>query len=175
MITYKDYGAPLLITPYLPAKEGDTIQYFINRFIDIPTLKTIGDENTWWILIASYRVVLTGDFGSISINFGAGFCTDWASVPKAFRSFVDNDDRLLMLPSLMHDALFKTKFFGKNKIGYDTANEIFDSLMEYFGVKSSTRDAVMSSVSSWIGYNIYKKEQDRDSEKYLHCQIERII
>lgn len=39
----------------------------------------------------------------------AGFITDFASIPKALRSFVDNDEADLRDASVIHDSLYASK------------------------------------------------------------------
>jgi hypothetical protein len=79
-----------------------------------------------------------------------------------------------MLPALVHDAMFKSKFFGTEKQGFDTANVIFQELMIWAEMKPSTIDAVLASVSSWIGWANYQKRFDRDSQQFLNCEIREL-
>jgi len=76
---------------------------------DMNELEKIGDPNDLWILLHNLHVtVIFKDSSWVQFNFKPGFITDLASVPKFFRSLIDNDDIHLMLPALCHDANFTT-------------------------------------------------------------------
>jgi hypothetical protein len=164
----------IAVCPIIPKLESLTQSYFQKRGVCVPTLQKIGGDDTWNVLFRPYRLQFSCSYGRFEFLFFEGFTTDWASVPKAFRGFIDNDDRNLMLPALVHDAMFKSKFFGTEKQGFDTANDIFEELMEWADMKPSTIDAVLASVSSWIGWSVYKKTFERDSEQFLNCEIREL-
>lgn len=41
------------------------------------------------------------------ITVPAGFVSDFASVPRALRSIIDNDDPGVVMPSIVHDYLYR--------------------------------------------------------------------
>jgi len=145
----------IAVCPIIPKLESLTQGYFQKRGVCVPTLQKIGGDDTWNVLFRPYRLQFSCSYGRFEFLFFEGFTTDWASVPKAFRGFIDNDDRNLMLPALVHDVIFK-------------------ELMEWAEMKPSTIDAVLASVSSWIGWANYQKRFDRDSQQFLNCEIREL-
>lgn len=60
-----------------------------------------------------YELVNSVSFTSVilaeKLVVPAGFCSDFASVPKGLRGVVDNDDPGVILPSIFHDWLYRNR------------------------------------------------------------------
>ena len=81
---------------------------YIDQFaIKLPTAKELALENERDLRLLAEPVTIEitlngGD--ALSYTFRKGWIHDTASVPPFMRSFIDNDDRRLVLAAMVHDA-----------------------------------------------------------------------
>jgi len=117
-----------------------------------------------WIHLAN------GD--KLYFKFLPGFIWDLASVPKIFRSFIDNDDMDLMLASLLHDFIFSThalNFSDGNKLFYEVARFKINynwNRKRRYRIRFKARSAWLA-VSSFVGRILWHKNYKRRLEYTL--------
>lgn len=105
---------------------------------------------------------------TLEYQFDRGFITDLASVPKSFRSFVDNDDVKLVSAALIHDYNFSTHYlnpvggrFASNK-GFRLANKLFYGMIRKRGYSLGRSIIAYLAVNSIVGRAKYEKNVLRD-------------
>jgi hypothetical protein len=163
-------GLPFVI-PYLHCIEKQIVTHFTERGVLIPPLSVMGGGVTWYLFAHNFAMEIDHIIhGNISIEIFAGSQTDWGSVPKMLRSFIDNDDAELLIAFLVHDKLFQTHFFGDGKNAMVSANEFFDDIMAWFKVTKVKRELVFESVQKF-GLPAYAKREKRDAPQYQKCRI----
>lgn len=169
-ISYK--GLPIVV-PYIPHNSDAVFSFFSSKGVAIPKLSEMGKGNvTWYILTTDFTVIIDHVlYGKIEIDSFVGSQTDWGSVPRMARSFVDNDDPQLLMAFWIHDKLFQTQFFGIDKKAWQSSNELFEDCMRYYKVSQWKRDIIVDGVSSGLGWNAYHKREPRDAPQYQKCLI----
>ena len=83
----------------------------------------------------------------VSIFVPIGFVSDFASVPRGLRSIVDNDDPGVVMPSIVHDYLYRNS--GKVPEGPFSRKEADDLMlegMEVCGLPTTQRRAVYFAI-----------------------------
>lgn len=98
---------------------------------------TIEFENSAWVQFKFYK----------------GFLTDLASVPKFFRSVIDNDDNRLILAALVHDYLFTT-----HGLPFYETNELFYQIARFCGYSKFKSWLAWVAVSSPVAARLWRKE-----------------
>jgi len=125
-----------------------------------------GDPEQLRILTKFLKVTICLKNGDrLVYKFFPGFIWDLASVPKAFRSVIDNDSILMLCPSLVHDTNRSIARFSIR-----TTDQLFYQMVLQIGkyanpltVRLKARIAYLA-VSSIIGRTIYRKRaRDRAS------------
>jgi hypothetical protein len=79
-------------------------------------------------------------------RFTREFITDLASVPKYFRSIIDNDDKQIIIAALVHDAEF-----GNQWHDFRSANTLLKEIAIYFGMPRWRAFLAWAAVSSPAG------------------------
>lgn len=101
------------------------------------------------------RLTITVTFKNtswIQVQFDRGYISDLASVPRAFRNFVDNDDIKLAPAALVHDY-----FFAVHKLSFGETNELFYQMALHNGYNKLRAFVALVSVSSPIGLYRFRK------------------
>lgn len=93
------------------------------------------------------------DTSWLQFEFRKGFVTDFASVPKSFRSVVDNDDNRIVCAALVHDYLFTT-----HGLPFKYTNELFHQMMLAFGYNRARARLAYWAVKSYFGRKYWRKE-----------------
>lgn len=83
-------------------------------------------------------------------DFKAGYVTDLASVPKFLRSFVDNDDKRIVLAALVHDANF-----GCQYLSFEASNDMFRQMIRKAGGSWWLGFKSYWGVNNWKGRSVY--------------------
>ena len=124
-------------------------------------LKTIGDPEELRILKNNVMMEITISDGRVfRYEFLTGWIWDLASVPKFFRSFVDNDDIYMSEAALVHDSNYTGHFLGDDLPGLDLTNWLFREMIR-FRKKRFLAAVAHMSVNSIIGRSLYWKKASR--------------
>jgi hypothetical protein len=70
-----------------------------------------------------------GEVFGLSITYHPGSITDFGSVPAPLRGVVDNDEAAMVIPSMIHDALWSTRL-----IEFEMMNRLFFHSLRYCGM-----------------------------------------
>ena len=109
---------------------------------------------------------LLDDFDWYGITVPEGFITDFASIPTAFRWYI-NPVGIIRPAALVHDYLY-SKIGKVNKQEYTrkACDEIFLSIMERIKMKWFKRMSAYRAVriGGWVGWNRRKKELEDESK-----------
>jgi len=95
-----------------------------------------------------------------------GWVTDLASVPRFFRSFLDNDDIEMLAAAYVHDANFTGHYLQVGHgpeaevDGLDRVNTLFREMIRYRGAKVKAVIA-HAAVDSIVGHALYFKMPKR--------------
>lgn len=139
-----------------PDTYGRSRQEFADNYgVTLPRLEDIHDiiEKDMRLLLHTLIVRIYCKDGTVyRYNFRPGWITDLASVPKCARSFVDNDDREIMLAALVHDHNF-----GGQRLAFTEANRLFRKMIIEAGGSRWLAFKAWVAVASPIGYIIYRK------------------
>lgn len=108
--------------------------------------KSLSPDRTWWKFSSPFSYV-SDRFGRIDIE--AGFITDFASIPPALRSKIDDDSPEMLRASAPHDKLFSTKgvipHSGKI-LTFTECNQLLTEAMYYCGASGLLRAEVFAAV-----------------------------
>ncbi len=81
------------------------------------------------VLTEDFTIKLTLDKGGVVyMKLKKGFTYDYASVPEWLRGRFPSNDRKMIVPALVHDALFDCSVFS-----FKQANKFFYQLMRIYG------------------------------------------
>lgn len=126
-------------------------------------LSVFGNLDDLRIVLAPITITIYfKDRRPLRYEFDRGFITDLASVPKAFRSIVDNDDLKLLGAALVHDYNFTTWFLGPNHKGCLRANKLFYGMIRKQGYGLGKSIIAFLSVNSIVGRARYQHNIRRD-------------
>lgn len=159
----------------LPQYGTTRLQWREEFGIDLPTksglvsqFKNLDDLR---ILLSEIRIVIRfEDRRPLEYVFERGFISDLASVPKVFRSLVDNDDLRLLVAALVHDYNFSTHFLDPSRtsdgqpvenLGFRRANKLFYSMARKRGLSQFRCAVAYLAVNSIVGRAKYEKECPR--------------
>lgn len=107
------------------------------------------------------------DFVFVSDKFGAitvptGFVTDFASIPRAARSLIDDDSPTILYGSAPHDKLFSYPFNDAGReLSLNEVNSVLTEAMYWCGASRIERALVYSAVSTG-GALIWRKLRKED-------------
>lgn len=105
------------------------------------------------VLLSDIKIIVIDKAGfEFSYEFKVGYTTDLASVPKALRSFVDNDDKKMVIAALVHDANFGCQF-----LSFKSSNELFRQMIREAGGSWWLAFKAYWGVNSSIGRGVYNK------------------
>ena len=117
------------------------------------------------ILMSKLEVLLYMDDKSVfHFTFEPGYITDLASVPGFVRSFVDNDDKRLVVAAMIHDALFLNHW-----LDFDDTNSLFRQIIKYYG-NGWLAFWCWAAVSSFVGRKRYNETRPQWSKQYANCE-----
>lgn len=74
------------------------------------------------------------DNGVVSVTVPKGFVTDLASIPKALRWFVSNDDYRVIRPAIIHDWLYLKHRVDGGSISRAQADLLFYEMLRVEGM-----------------------------------------
>jgi len=97
-----------------------------------------------------------GNTSWVNFSFFPGFVTDLASVPKSFRSVVDNDEHALLPAVLCHDFLFSTHAFP-----FRYTNRLFHQMSTCNGYSRFKAAVAWLAVSSPWGRKAWHANKQR--------------
>ena len=100
-------------------------------------------------------------------RFHPGYITDLASVPKWVRSFIDNDDKRLLVAAYVHDALFLNHW-----LSFRDTNKLFRKIIRNQGGGPFLAGSCWLAVSSFVGRRRYNMHRPEWSKKY--CDFRKI-
>ena len=108
-------------------------------------------DRSYWQFLASFRYV-SPKWGPIEIP--KGFYTDFASVPPALHSIIDDDSPIILFPSAPHDFLFTKRdedgtrgWISKTKqLTLTEVNRVLTEAMSFCGANLFTRELVFNAV-----------------------------
>jgi hypothetical protein len=108
-------------------------------------------DRSYWQFLAPFRYVSPG-WGPI--NIPKGFYTDFATVPPALHSIIDDDSPIILFPSAPHDFLFTKRqsdgtrgWISKTKqLTLTEVNRVLTEAMSFCGANFLTRELVFNAV-----------------------------
>jgi hypothetical protein len=158
----------------LPQYNTTRVQWKKEFGIVLPTRKELGEQftNLEDLRILLNRVTVRVEFRNrrpLEYTFDRGFITDLASVPKCFRSFVDNDDLRILVAALVHDYNFSTHFLDPEtakgqpveNVGFRRANKLFYGMCRNRRLPWVRCVLAYVAVNSVVGRAKYEKECPR--------------
>jgi len=92
-------------------------------------------------------------------EFRPGFITDFASVPRYFRSIVDNDGLRILAPALPHD-----RNFSCHDLSFEETNRLFHLMLLKNGYHPARAKLAYWAVSSFVGERRWKSNMERRCE-----------
>jgi len=96
-----------------------------------------------------------------------GYATDFASIPRAFRWFIDYDDDRIKRAAICHDILFNKKF---GTLGY-CASIMYD-IMIRDGIPRWKAKVIRRAVETHIAERLFDKRDLFDLENSKFCRLE---
>lgn len=106
------------------------------------------------------------DTSVIQFEFLPGFLTDLASVPRAVRGLVDNDDPRLFFGVLPHDYLFTT-----HALPFAVTNSLFYQTIKMFDYPEPLATLAMASVASPVGHYRWRVNTKRQEVTRQRAQM----
>ena len=108
-------------------------------------------DRSYWQFLGPFRYV-SPKWGPIKIS--KGFYTDFASVPPALHSIIDDDSPIILFPSAPHDFLFTKResdgtrgWISKTKqLTLTEVNRVLTEAMSFCGANLFTRELVFNAV-----------------------------
>ena len=134
---------------------------YIDQFaIKLPTAKELDLENERDLRLLAEPVTIEitlngGD--ALSYTFRKGWIHDTASVPPFMRSFIDNDDRRLVLAAMVHDANFRGHW-----LRFAKTNRLFRKMSIEAGYPRRKAFFAWLSVSSPVGFYLFRKHRKKN-------------
>jgi len=125
-------------------------------FKEQPILQPIAGKLRLFRLHEDWTVVLDGK----ELDIPKGFETDLASIPKLFENVIDNDDPVILCPSIVHDYLFSTHGVSWADVpayGLTAVNEILIAGMSVCGANEVQKAEVFAAVETG-GFLIWERE-----------------
>lgn len=144
-----------------------TRKQFKDEFaILLPNLKDtpFANSSDVRVLLNDITIKVTTDDGVRYYHFKKGFITDLASVPKILRSLVDNDDEVMLLAALVHDANFRWHFLSSFK----RANDMFRQMI------AIEDDSWWLAFKAWVGVNTSAGKKAYYGKKELDKKFQRV-
>lgn len=109
-------------------------------------VELFGSRRKQYYELRSPLTFVSERFG-LSITAPTGFRTDIASVPRAFRSFIDNDDPGVFQPAIIHDYICKNEGdLPEGLFDRKFADEVMLEGMEICGLPTTQRRAVYLAI-----------------------------
>jgi len=136
----------------------------------LPTWRELKDT-TWGfddlrIQITPLEYLVYTNLGVFKFKYKPGYITDLASVPKFVRSFIDNDDKRLVRPSMMHDPLFVL-----HTVPFDMTNSLFRAATIFENKnKKFLANMVWLAVSSFVGKRRWKQKRPLWSHRNVEIE-----
>lgn len=153
------YGAlrfeRLMVSDYSKTRRDMLDKYAIK----LPTEEALDlwHEDDLRMLLEPVMIVIYHSSGEVWIyTFRTGWMYDTGSVPKVMRSVVDNDERRLMVPTMVHDANFRGHW-----LRFGATNKLFRKMMIWFKYPRFRAGLAWFAVSSFVGAIKFKRFKDK--------------
>lgn len=131
--------------------QAEGIKFPTNEDLDFDT------SSDWCVLLNPVQVYVQVKNGKeicwISFGFKRGFCWDLASVPRFFRSVVDNDAQESIVAAMCHDYLFTS-----HALSFRESNSVFRGLLKTAGASRFDTFIYWAAVSSPVGRYMYNSK-----------------
>lgn len=128
------------------------------------------------VLTEPVTIMVKSSIGVHYFNYTRGYCTDWASIPKIMRNIVEDDQWDLIIPALIHDYLYNSKYFDDRS----KTNAYFRGLIEYVQSNDTcTHKSRLLPLICWLGVEspkgrrLYREQSWFDRENSNYCCVER--
>ena len=99
-------------------------------------------------------------------KFDRGYVTDFASVPAAFRSLVDNDSRYVLAAAMVHDCNYAGQLES-----FEDSNELFKQMIEKVGGPWWEAFIAWLGVSSPAGVYYYNHPDRSDNAHFKRLKL----
>lgn len=126
---------------------------YAKRGIKLPVFGDLPNFGKHGELIILQKLISVIVLGKYSYTFKPGFICDLGSVPKFFRSVVDNDDYRLLLAFFVHDANFGCHF-----LSFRASNRVLWEMAKLRDYPWPRRVLMWLSVASLVGLLKYRKQ-----------------
>jgi len=124
---YKRFEAVELTKKAYEQQREDFFEEFLEPLPTWSELQKLGEPRDLRVLTKEMVVTTTRSNSRFTqIKFKVGFITDLASVPRIFRSVVDNDETRMIEAVLFHDYGFTTHY-----ISFKEVNKLFLNMLRY--------------------------------------------
>jgi hypothetical protein len=151
-----DIGGHFDFRRLTPEAYSKTRRDFVDDWgISLPTAKELDlvNEDDLRMLLDPMVVHIHLKGGAVwRYSFRKGFIYDTASVPKFFRSIVDNDDRHLLLAAMVHDVNFRCHY-----LSFAKTNRLFRKMILEAGGSRWLAFKCWLAVSSPVGIYLFRK------------------
>lgn len=141
------------------------MKYPIQRFLEPLRVEFI--DGRYWVLLTSFEYRLKDDSeGSEYVRIGAGFRTDFASIPRGLWNLFPPTGKYTPA-ALVHDCLYKTAYVERidgtlRTVDRWEADQIFYDAMAVLGVNWFTRRAIWAGVRAggWMAWRKHRKADE---------------
>jgi len=111
------------------------------------------DEKTYVRTVAKEMLIEVLLSTGVVLNYKlkSGFKTDFASVPNWAKRYIDNDDPMIVIPSIVHDINYYTHF-----LGFLDSNKLFGQMMVLEGMRERKASVIEWAVGLGVARRRYK-------------------
>ena len=133
------------------------------EYRNIPTQLECRDTQ-YWLNDESTLVTIYLESGlTLTYRIKAGYYTDFASSPDILKSFIDSDNRSIIIPAITHDINY-----GTHTLSFEASNTLFNEMMRYYKMNTIKRVLAYKAVS-WFG-----KSRFEASKQEIHRAMELV-
>lgn len=124
-----------------------------DKYQNIPTEKECRN-NQYWLNDESTFINIYLESGlTLTYRIKAGYYTDFASSPDILKSFIDSDNRSIIIPAITHDINY-----GTHTLSFKDANTLFNEMMRYYKMNTIKRILAYKAVC-WFGKSRFEASQ----------------
>jgi hypothetical protein len=147
--------APIAVESLSPMTYTITRAIYRAEGIKLPTADIIDltFRSNLWCLARDVDVYVKTDDEWIEFKFKKGLIFDLASVPRFFRSIVDDNDQTVLHAALVHDICFTSHF-----LEFRDANRVFKAICLSQGASRVKAGIYYAGVNNIVGRALYSKE-----------------
>lgn len=139
------------ITPVTYFNHSELRNKYGSKFPTKDVLDLSFDSN-YYILNNEIKVTIETDGDTLHFVFKPGYVWDLASVPRIFKVFVDDNDQVAIVGSMVHDYLFSSHVKT-----YHESNDIFRQIIKSQGGSKIKAFVYWLGVSSPVGKILYRR------------------